>query len=81
MPVWAGLANSSSDEDVEHGDFDVVVRQYELVACRWLVCTVASRLGVEALVLVSLAMVMTVEGGLGSDAAAQRHALTNLSPG
>ena len=72
MPVRARLANSSSNDGVGHGDFGVKVCRDELATRRWLVCTVELRLGVKALVLMSLAMVrwfMTVEQGLGRVAA------------
>ena len=49
-------ANLSSDDGVEHGKHGFEVCIDELVMCRWLMRTVALRLDVDALVLVSLAM-------------------------
>ena len=50
MPVRAGLANSSSNDAVEHDDIGVEVRRDECATRRWLVRMVASRLVVEAVV-------------------------------
>ena len=57
MPVWAVLPNSGSDNGVAHGDLGDGVRRDELATRDWLVGTVASRIGVEAVILVGLVMV------------------------